>query len=92
MSGLRSSAVLALRRPRLSGARSTWLLAAVAGSISSTSSISDLSRKPCSSSTSLSSRSSSLTAVEISAYVSTPSCVPARDEAPDLFEFLKFRY
>ena len=41
MSGLRSSAVFALRRPRLSGARSTSEPAAVAGSMSSTSSISD---------------------------------------------------
>ena len=31
MSGFRSSAVLALRRPRLSGARSTWDAAEIAG-------------------------------------------------------------
>ena len=67
MSGFKSSAVFAFRRPRLSGARSTWEAAAVAGSISSTSSISDFSRKPWSSSTSDSSRSSSDIAVVISA-------------------------
>ena len=77
MSGLRSSAVFALRRPRLSGARSSWA-AASAGSISSTSSISDFSRKPCSSSMSASSRSISATAVAISAKVSTPTCCPFR--------------
>src|SRR5215211_2544003 len=52
MSGLRSS-VAFLRRPRLSGARSTCA-ASSAGSTSSTSSISDFSRYPCSSSTSAS--------------------------------------
>ena len=44
MSGFRSIDVFALRRPRLSGARSSC--AASAGSISSTSSISDFSRNP----------------------------------------------
>ena len=76
MSGRRSSVVFGLRRPRLSGARSTSLEAAAAGSISSTSSISDFSKKPCSSSTSDSSRSSSETASAISANVSTPTCWP----------------
>ena len=46
MSGLRSSCVFALRLPRLSGARSISSAAAVAGSMSSTSSISDLLEEP----------------------------------------------
>jgi hypothetical protein len=41
MSGFRSICALDFRLPRLSGARSTWSAAAVAGSMSSTSSISD---------------------------------------------------
>ena len=76
MSGLRSSAVRGLRRPRRSGARSTSEPAAVAGSMSSTSSISARSRKLWSSSRSASSMSSSDTAPWISAYVSTPYCWP----------------
>ena len=59
MSGFRSSAVFGLRRPRFSGARSSSAAAASAGSTSSTSSIAARSRKPCNSSTSASSRSSS---------------------------------
>src|SRR5215217_426890 len=76
MSGFRSIAVLALRRPRLSGARSSC--AASAGSISSTSSISDFSRNAWRSSTSASSRSISCIATAISANVRTPTCWPLR--------------
>ncbi len=46
MSARRSSVAFFVRPRRLSGARSTSLAAAVAGSISSTSSISDFSRNP----------------------------------------------
>src|SRR4051812_7384607 len=76
MSGRRSSVAFLARRPRLSGARSTSLLAAVAGSMSSTSSISCDSKNVLSSSMSDSSRSSSWVACWISAWVSTPSCWP----------------
>ena len=65
-SGSRSSG--ALRRARLSGARSMPRPSAVAGSISSTNSISQRSNTSCSSSTSLSSRPSSAVAAAISAY------------------------
>ena len=82
--------VFALRRPRLSGARSP--AGGGAGSISSTSSISDFSRKPWSSSTSASSRSISATAVAISAKVRTPDLLPLQEQALDLFEFLQIDY
>ena len=65
--------VFALRRPRLSGARSSCP-AARAGSISSTNSISERSKNWCSSSRSDSSMSCSDSAVVISANVSTPTC------------------
>ena len=88
MSGLRSIAVFALRRPRLSGARSSCP-AASAGSISSTSSISDRSRKACSSSTSDSSRSISDNAVVISANVEDADLLALEDQSLDFFEFLQ---
>src|SRR5215211_3493537 len=74
MSGFRSI-VAFLRRLLRSTARSTSA-ALAAGSISSTSSISDFSRNPWSSSTSPSSSSTSAKAVATSAYVSTPVCWP----------------
>ena len=84
--------VFGLRRPRLSGARSTSLEAAAAGSISSTSSISDFSKKPCSSSTSDSSRSSSDDRVGDLGEREHADLLALGDEALDLFEFLKFHY
>src|SRR5215207_238532 len=73
MSGLRSI-VAFLRRLRRSTARSTTGAACVGSS--STSSISDFSKKPCSSSISPSSSSTSARAVATSAYVSTPVAWP----------------
>ncbi len=84
--------VLALRRLRLSGARSTSLAAATAGSMSSTSSISDFSKKPCSSST------SRLVEIELGDRVGDlgvrqhADLLTLGDEALDLFEFLQFDY
>ena len=91
MSGLRSSAVLDLRRPRLSGARSTSASAS-AGSTSSTSSISARSRKPCSSSTSASSRSKLCDRAVDLGEREHAELLAAIDQALDLFEFLQFRY
>ena len=89
MSGLRSIG-LALRRPRLSGARSSC--AASAGSISSTSSISERSRNAWRSSTSVSSRSTSWTASGDLSEREDADLLALQDQALHLFEFLQVNH
>src|SRR5688572_11325338 len=76
MSGLRSIVAFDLRRRSLRSTARSSCAAVVAGSISSTSSISLFSRNEWRSSMSDSSRSTSVRAVATSAYVRTPVCVP----------------
>ena len=92
MSGRRSSVVFGLRRPRLSGARSTSLAAAAAGSISSTSSISRLLEEA------VQLLDVGLVEIQLGDGVSDlgerehAHLLAPGHEALDLFEFLKFHY